>query len=112
MTRTYVIIRHMKRTTIFLDERLEHDLKSVARRQGRPLASVVREAMADYVAKALDDTPRLGFVAAGRSGRADTAETHEDVLWSALTPHGDAPAAKARAKKPAKRAARPPARKG
>lgn len=100
----------MKRTTIFLDERLEHDLKAVARRQGRPVASVVREAMADYVAKALDSTPRLGFVAAGRSGRADTAETHEDVLWSGLAPHSDAPPPRARTKKTAKRASRPAAR--
>lgn len=104
----------MKRTTVFLDEQIEHDLKAVARRQGRPVASVVREAMAEYVAKALDAPTRLGFVAAGRSGRVDTAERHEDEVWAGLGPHSDPPMAKVRvkAKKAAKRTTRPVARRG
>jgi predicted transcriptional regulator len=72
----------MRRTTIFLDEQLDRELKALARRAGRPTASLVREALADYVVGARETPPRgLGFVAAGRSGRPDTAERHEELLW-------------------------------
>ncbi len=78
----YAIVCHMRRTTIFLDEQLERELKALARRDGRPMASVVREALAAYVVDERDRAPGLmGFVAAGRSGRRDTAERHEQLLW-------------------------------
>jgi predicted transcriptional regulator len=78
----------MKRTTVFLDEGLERDLKALAARKGEPAASLVREALGEYVARHHPDEPRLGFLAAGRSGRSDGAETHEDLLWQDLAPHG------------------------
>ncbi|MGB2714588.1 MAG: hypothetical protein WBC51_10445 [Vicinamibacterales bacterium] len=72
----------MKRTTIFIDERLERELRAVARRQGQPVAALVREAVARYVADAqAGRSPRLRFVAAGRSGRRDIAERHEELLF-------------------------------
>ncbi len=78
----YDVIRHMKRTTIFIDERLERELQALARRQGQPVAALVREAVAQYVVAARDDRPtRLGFVATGRSGRTDTARRHEELLF-------------------------------
>ncbi len=72
----------MRRTTIFLDEQLERELKALAKRSERPMAALVREALADFVVGARE-TPSsgLGFVAAGRSGRPDTAERHEELLW-------------------------------
>ncbi len=74
----------MRRTTIFLDEQLERELKAMARRSDRPMASLVREALADYVVSARETSSKaLGFVAAGRSGRQDTAERHEQLLWKA-----------------------------
>jgi hypothetical protein len=79
----------MKRTTLFLDEQLEHDLRVLSKRKGRPLASLVREAMAQYVAsEKRSGTVSVRFVGSGRSGRSDTAERHEELLWSHLDPHG------------------------
>ena len=72
----------MKRTTIFIDEHLERELRAVARRQGQSVAALVREAVARYVADARGGrSPRLRFVAAGRSGRHDVAERHEELLF-------------------------------
>ena len=42
----------MKRTTIFIPETLERDLQLYARRAGRPVASVVREAVEQYLTHA------------------------------------------------------------
>ncbi len=72
----------MKRTTIFIDEPAERDLKALAERQGRPKAALVREAIREYLARNRPTGSRLGFVAAGRSGRSDVAERHEELLWS------------------------------
>lgn len=73
----------MKRTTIFIDEQLERDVRALARRQRRSAASVVREALAAYVAKASTGRTRVpSFVAAGGSGQRDVADRHEELLWS------------------------------
>jgi ribbon-helix-helix CopG family protein len=76
----------MKRTTIFMDEALEKDLQALARRRGTPVASVVREALAAYVAGAAR-APALSFTGVGASGRRDIAVRHEDLLWK--EPHAD-----------------------
>src|SRR6185503_1927276 len=71
----YASIRHMKRTSLFIDPQLERELQALARRLGRPMAALVREAVAQYVASAREHgSARLGFIAAGRSGRADIAD--------------------------------------
>ena len=80
----YASIRHMKRTTLFIDPQLERELQALARRHGRPMASLVREAVAQYVTAAkAGDARRLGFIAAGRSGRRDVADNHEERLFEA-----------------------------
>jgi predicted transcriptional regulator len=90
----------MKRTTVFLDERLESDLHTIARRQKRPLASVVREALDGYVSREVRRKgPGLRFAAIGASGRPETADRHEELLFQTLHPHGD--------KKPPSRARTP-----
>lgn len=79
----------MKRTTVFLDERLESDLHAIARRQKRPLASIVREALDGYVSREVRRKgPGLRFAAIGASGRSDTANRHEELLFRKLEPHG------------------------
>lgn len=79
----------MKRTTVFLDESLERDLHAIARRQKRPLASVVREALHGYVHREVRRRgPGLRFTGIGASGRSDTAERHEERLFRELLPHG------------------------
>lgn len=78
----------MKRTTIFIDEAVEADLHALARRQQRPVAALVREAVEQYVVAERQAGPaRPGFVAIGGSGFADTAERHEDILFADLAPH-------------------------
>lgn len=72
----------MKRTTIFIDEALERELKAIARRHRRPVARLVREAVERYVISARrEHAPRLRFIGAGRSGRDDVAERHEELLF-------------------------------
>ena len=95
----------MKRTTIFIEPQVERELQALARRSGRPMAAIVREAVAQYVAAEKARRPaRLGFVASGRSGRGDIAERHEDLLFQR-----DAPAPPPRPRRsPPRRAARRP----
>jgi hypothetical protein len=84
----------MKRTTLFIEEGAERELQALARRKGRPVASLVREAVAEYVVKArAEHAPRLRFIAAGRSGQADIAMRHEDLLFQPDQPGPPAPPA-------------------
>jgi hypothetical protein len=84
----------MKRTTIFVPEPLERDLQLYARREKKPMAWVVREALAEYLVAHRPRPVLPSFVGAGRSGRSDIAERHEDLLWT--EPHGAPPAGAAR----------------
>jgi predicted transcriptional regulator len=81
----------MKRTTIFIPESLERDLQLYARRERKPAASVVREAIAAYLAREPQAVPLPSFAGAFDSGHTDTAERHEELLFAALTPHATAP---------------------
>jgi 16S rRNA U516 pseudouridylate synthase RsuA-like enzyme len=82
----------MKRTTIFLDEGLEREMRAMAEYRGEPVASLVREALGRYVAtETKRRRPRLRFIAAGRSGTSDTAERHEELVFRDLRPHGEPP---------------------
>jgi hypothetical protein len=84
----YVSIRLIKRTTVFLYEATECDLKALARQQGRPVADMIREALVDYVTREKEKGRRpLRFVAIGRSGATDTAERHEELVFTGLDPH-------------------------
>ncbi len=96
----------MKRTTIFVPESLERDLQLYARREGKPAAAVVREALTAYLARSRSAVELPSFAGAFDSGVVDTAETHEDVLFRGLSPHGvptvprKRPARRRRAAKP------------
>jgi len=87
---TYANIQHMKRTTIFIEESVEKDLQALARRERRTTSALIREALARYVG---DEKRRTGgslrIIGMGRSGHRDTAEKHEELLWSGLEPHAD-----------------------
>jgi predicted transcriptional regulator len=82
----------MKRTTVFLDERVEGDLRAVSRKRNQPVAATIREALERFVAAEARRSGSLRFLAAGRSGRRDTAARHEELLWKDLAPHGKQPA--------------------
>jgi hypothetical protein len=77
----------MKRTTIFVPEALERDLQLYARQQGKPMAFVVREAVEAYLVAHRPATRLPSFAGIGASDRADTAETHEALLFRDLDPH-------------------------
>lgn len=83
---TCASVCRMKRTSIFLEEPVERDLEILARRQGRPKAALVRDALHRYLdSEKHAGAGRLAFVAVGRSGRSDVAERHEELLaeeWS------------------------------
>lgn len=71
----------MRRTTVFLDDKLLRRAKRLAERDGVSFAMLVREALSRYIAQ-----PRLaGGVpsVAGQfsSGRTDTAEKVDELLW-------------------------------
>jgi hypothetical protein len=77
----------MKRTTIFVPEALERDLQLYARREGKPTAAVVREALAAYIAQKGTAQALPSFAAAFDSGHSDTADQHEEILFKRLSPH-------------------------
>jgi hypothetical protein len=72
----------MKRTTIFVPEALERDLQLYARRERKPVASIVREALAEYLVSRQPASALPSFTGIGRSGRTDIAERHEQLLWT------------------------------
>jgi len=101
----------MKRTTIFIDEAIDADLHALARRQQRPVAALVREAVEQYVVAGRQAGPaRPAFVGMGASGFADTAERHEEMLFADLAPHEGAGTARTRPASQAWPAARRSAR--
>lgn len=71
----------MKRTSLFLDERLLRSLSRAAKQKQVSVASLIREAVANYLAGPVSGG-RLPSVA-GRfsSGHSDTAELNEELLW-------------------------------
>ncbi len=82
----------MKRTTVFLEEESERELRLIAERKGVAAASVLREAIDRYLGEERRKTPRpLRFLAAGRSGTRKTAQREEDFVFRDLEPHAVAP---------------------
>jgi len=82
----------MRRTTIFLEERLLKRVKQAARAEGRSFAAVVREALAQYVARAGGPgSPLPSITGAYDSGRSDTAERAEELLRGLIEGSHDRP---------------------
>jgi metal-responsive CopG/Arc/MetJ family transcriptional regulator len=72
----------MKRTTIFAEDYLLDEVKSLAKQQKTSVATVVREALVSYLAEhKQEQSEGLSFIAIGASGETDIAERHEDLLW-------------------------------
>jgi hypothetical protein len=77
----------VKRTTVFLEESLLRRARQFARREGRSLAQVVREALAHYVGTAPGNRRALPSVTGMfDSGHTDTSERVDELLWR--DPHG------------------------
>jgi plasmid stability protein len=61
----------MQKTTLYLPEDLERELKNAARREGRPMAELVREALSRYLSERDRPMPRsVGMGADGQIGGA------------------------------------------
>lgn len=71
----------MKRTTIFVDEALLNELKALSSEEGQSVAQVIREALIQHIARKRKARKSLSFIGAGRSGRRNIAERHEQLLW-------------------------------
>ena len=80
------MIYAMKRTTVFLSDKIIRALKQLAARRGVSFAMVVREAASAYVAApaAAGGVPSIAGKFA--SGKADTASRIDELLWQ--SPHG------------------------
>ena len=78
----------MRRTTLFVEESVDHEIHALARRKGVPVSALVRESLARYLAEQKRGRRfALRFLGQGHSGRKDVAERHEDLLWRDLSPH-------------------------
>ncbi|MDO8681210.1 MAG: CopG family transcriptional regulator [Acidobacteriota bacterium] len=75
----------MKRTTIFLPESLERQLQQFARRQEKPVAAVVREAVTKHLESHREpfQMPRTFD-----SGRSDVATRFEELVFQDFDIHG------------------------
>ena len=70
----------MKRTTIFIDEEIEQEIKLIARQRGKKVSEIIREAIDDYLSKHRKHK-KYSFVGLGSSNRSDISENHEEELW-------------------------------
>jgi hypothetical protein len=76
----------MKRTTVFLDDSLLLRAQRRARRQGVSFATLVREALSQYLAQPGQGGTVPSIAGRFASGTSDTAERADDLLWT--DPHG------------------------
>ena len=76
----------MRRTSLFLDEDLTALLQKAAKKRGVSFATVVREALAAYVASKGTGASVPSIAGQFASGTADTSERVDELLWR--DPHG------------------------
>ncbi|HUY98237.1 MAG TPA: ribbon-helix-helix protein, CopG family [Verrucomicrobiae bacterium] len=86
----------MHKTTVYVPEAMDHELRETARRDGRPAAELIREAITDYLARhqrprpasigvlaslppGVDATNVKGWVRGEWAARDDQAAGHADV---------------------------------
>ncbi len=71
----------MKRTTVFLDEDMHYRLQRAAQRTGVSSASLVREAVAHYLATPTTSAEAPTIAGQFGSGSRDTSERVDELLW-------------------------------
>ncbi len=73
----------MEKTTLYLPESLQAELRALASRTGRPQAALIREALAEYVGRQEHPWPKsIGIVSDGRLAAKD-AKAWVRGEWSA-----------------------------
>ncbi|HSO28828.1 MAG TPA: CopG family transcriptional regulator [Candidatus Sulfomarinibacteraceae bacterium] len=76
----------MEKTTLYLTEELQAELRALARSRGRPQAELIRDALAEYVARAERPWPRsIGIVSSG-AVPAREAKARVRELWDERHP--------------------------
>jgi metal-responsive CopG/Arc/MetJ family transcriptional regulator len=76
----------MKRTTVSLPDDLASALAREARRRGRSVSEITRDALTRYLGLAADEPRAVPFAGIGRSGHRTTARDMEELLaheWDA-----------------------------
>jgi predicted transcriptional regulator len=68
----------MRRTTVKISDELDARLRHEAKRRGRTVSELTREALEAYLR--VGGRRRLGAAAAGASGHADVSERIEEIL--------------------------------
>jgi len=71
----------MKRTSLFLDDKLLKGLKRAATREGVSVASIVREAVTRYLAEPRQPGSLPSIAGRFASGNPDTASDTDKFLW-------------------------------
>ena len=74
---------HMLRTTVYIDETTESELRVIARKTGRSKADLIREALRSYVAKSKSKSDVQLPPGVGRysSSRDDVSDRADVLLW-------------------------------
>jgi predicted transcriptional regulator len=72
----------MKRTTVYLEEDLNLELKHLADQQGRPQAELIREALRDYAQANRASRAVPEWVGLGQSGVGNLSERVDELLFS------------------------------
>jgi hypothetical protein len=69
----------LTKTTVYLPAGVYRSLKALARRQARPAAELLREAVSEY-ARRHDRARKPASLGAGRSGHPNLSERAEELL--------------------------------
>lgn len=71
----------MKRTSLFLDDKLLETLRRAADKRGVSVASLVREAVSAYLAPPRGAARVPSIAGKFSSGKTDTSERVDELLW-------------------------------
>jgi hypothetical protein len=74
----------MKRTSLFLDDRIMADIRRLAAKRGVSVATIVREALASYVAEPQEKGRVPSIAGRFKSGKRDTATRSNELLWKVV----------------------------
>ena len=74
----------MKRTSLFLDDRIMADVKRLAAKRGVSVATIVREALASYVEEPREKGKLPPIAGRFSSGKRDTATRSNELLWKVV----------------------------
>lgn len=76
----------MKRTTIFAEEDSLRELKRIAYQRNQPVSTVIREALAQYIASNRPTGRRFSFTGIGASdGTVNLAEDVDKIVGEIIT---------------------------